>query len=930
MSLTSTRPVRDSATLFEELKFFVAQRCPARSTIKKTIEDHGGEVVPLERQAHYLIADHLKRNNNPAGALSYTWVEESVKQGSILPRDVHTAGPSTTPIRVSQSVQPTKSTRTPFSAEDDRILWQWVCQSRRLGAKTLGNEIYKDLEKQNSRHTWQSWRDRYVKYLQNNPLDQGQETQPPPTPPSDTVNTTKKAPVPRKSRKSPRIASSGTQMPKNPSLQTQSQNRAPSPDEERTTNPEDTYGSFSEADFDEMLEQTPRILKMLVGDYLPCWGPLAETHPDHTAAEWRAFFEDVVKPVYDAKKKQQEVGVSTESDDQETAVIDVDGKPRPSRDSVLSEKESVSGNKSSSRIQQSAVIQTVSTGNTVTNLDGDGLKETSISTSTESSNYAHSKRARTQETPEAVDFITEYPRKRARFGEQHSLQTKSPRNSEPKLMSSPPSRDRTTTVKLSDDEDGEQVEDDDVDNIIGMEDSQEEDTIINLLQDGPDSPNLPTDTNSTLENTNAANGSVARSDRSDSFDPILSSAQSHAMTGRRPKSKSESAHSTPHGTSRMEQPSDARGRVQHRSNQNKKSVREQLSENNSPVTSGKARPDNRKISRPRFQRRQPTKSPQGSEGRSSIAHSPAESTTGSELEAADRIDLPRGSSPKTKPPAADEDDSVAASPNNAETQAFFDAPTHIPDLGMAEPDDGFDADVLSDADEDTISRDKSHQKTPQTEIVEIVEDESDVSDNSESLDEEAKNIQQSNEPQSEDEESLFVRQDEPLPHHKRNETIETQVIFQGEVQYPDLDFPLPDDSLSLPSPSASRTPKSSQNEDHGSETQGPETQLTDLNAWIEEREAEGFDYQTIGEALKATSLDASLAEQILPSIEATRGVPKDMRGVWTKEDDEALEGGDGRKIRRLEEKHGWRLFRERMGVLREWREGEEKARSSVG
>jgi TRF2-interacting telomeric protein/Rap1 - C terminal domain len=52
---------------------------------------------------------------------------------------------------------------------------------------------------------------------------------------------------------------------------------------------------------------------------------------------------------------------------------------------------------------------------------------------------------------------------------------------------------------------------------------------------------------------------------------------------------------------------------------------------------------------------------------------------------------------------------------------------------------------------------------------------------------------------------------------------------------------------------------------------------------------------------------------------------KDQRGVWTEQDDHDLEGGDGRGIKRVEEKHGWGGWggcEERLEFLRMVREFE--------
>lgn len=89
-----------------------------------------------------------------------------------------------------------KGGRTPYTDADDQLLYDWVKPLERQGLQTRGNEIYKQIEAtvrnqpltcgesyksltcyQYGRHPWQSWRDRWLKYvchqrrsLSNNPV----------------------------------------------------------------------------------------------------------------------------------------------------------------------------------------------------------------------------------------------------------------------------------------------------------------------------------------------------------------------------------------------------------------------------------------------------------------------------------------------------------------------------------------------------------------------------------------------------------------------------------------------------------------------------------------------------------------------------------------------------------------------------------------
>lgn len=78
-----------------------------------------------------------------------------------------------------------------------------------------------------------------------------------------------------------------------------------------------------------------------------------------------------------------------------------------------------------------------------------------------------------------------------------------------------------------------------------------------------------------------------------------------------------------------------------------------------------------------------------------------------------------------------------------------------------------------------------------------------------------------------------------------------------------------------------------------------------IESWIDNRCREGKgDEAQIIEALRCTSMDPTLAVQVLDSIAAGNGIPADMRGVWTAEDDRSLEAQDTREIQRLMDKHG--------------------------
>lgn len=188
-----------TGALFEGCRFWVAQRVPIRASYLAKIEANGGQLVKLEKQADFLIADHFRKDCAP-GTISYEFIDKSIAKGELLDPDDFPAGPRTGTARdVGSIVQPAKGTRAAYTPEEDRQLYKWVRDAQALGIAVSGNELYKQLEEKNPRHTWQSWRDRYLKKLQY--LPPSAFTIPdnaPPSPPSDRSSRAAEVPVVKK------------------------------------------------------------------------------------------------------------------------------------------------------------------------------------------------------------------------------------------------------------------------------------------------------------------------------------------------------------------------------------------------------------------------------------------------------------------------------------------------------------------------------------------------------------------------------------------------------------------------------------------------------------------------------------------------------------------------------------------------------------
>jgi hypothetical protein len=262
--------------LFAGKGFLITQRVPMRTNFLDRVRANGGRIVRLETQADYIIADHV-RNDCPPTSLSYTFIEEAIRAGALPDPNDHRAGPAPGIARaVGSTVIPPKTTRTPFTPQDDRDLWMWVQNYQSLGVHGIkGHEIYKQLEAINPRHTFQSWRDRYVKKLMVNP--------PQDVPPPPNVG----AP---------------------PMLPASSQVRKPAVDgtaEEEVQEEEEIEAEVS-ADVKFLLENIDDILNIPAEDLDLVWASLAdeELSSHLTAEQWKRVYEEEALPAYEARQKK--------------------------------------------------------------------------------------------------------------------------------------------------------------------------------------------------------------------------------------------------------------------------------------------------------------------------------------------------------------------------------------------------------------------------------------------------------------------------------------------------------------------------------------------------------------------------------------------------------------------------------------------------
>ncbi|KAL8686501.1 MAG: hypothetical protein Q9218_007061, partial [Villophora microphyllina] len=249
--------------LFGGTKFWLSQKVPSRSRFIEEVKANGGEVTPLEKEADVKIVDHARKDRIP-DTYSYRYIELSVRNGQLEELEEHAVGPPTGTIRSPGSTHhPSKGSRTKFTDEDDRILVGWVTAAERSGGQTGGNEIYKQLETKNSRHTWQAWRDRWVKTLRYRPRSDDIFQNPPPTPPMDDIQESKS------------LRPAGHQ--------------------------QTAAKLFTKDDAEALISVGKDLMNVLPENVEDAWARWVNEHEhpeDHTAQEWQNFWEGSIRVIY--------------------------------------------------------------------------------------------------------------------------------------------------------------------------------------------------------------------------------------------------------------------------------------------------------------------------------------------------------------------------------------------------------------------------------------------------------------------------------------------------------------------------------------------------------------------------------------------------------------------------------------------------------
>lgn len=149
--------------LFSGQKLWFSHAVPQRRWLMENARLNGATVVDRDVDADIKLVDHARKNQAP-GTHSYKYVELSIRNSALENLADHAVGVSTRVARpVGSTVTAPRGGRVPYTEEDDQFLWDWMKPFEDNGGAYKGNEIYKQIEQVNPRHTYQSWRDRWIK-----------------------------------------------------------------------------------------------------------------------------------------------------------------------------------------------------------------------------------------------------------------------------------------------------------------------------------------------------------------------------------------------------------------------------------------------------------------------------------------------------------------------------------------------------------------------------------------------------------------------------------------------------------------------------------------------------------------------------------------------------------------------------------------------
>lgn len=107
------------------------------------MQSNGGVVVPREKDADMLIADHAKKKTAPPESYTWKFITESVDAGFIQVEDKYLIDPPPNERRSILAGAHARKTRTPFTQFDDALVAKHALKE---GINTAGNAMYMKLE----------------------------------------------------------------------------------------------------------------------------------------------------------------------------------------------------------------------------------------------------------------------------------------------------------------------------------------------------------------------------------------------------------------------------------------------------------------------------------------------------------------------------------------------------------------------------------------------------------------------------------------------------------------------------------------------------------------------------------------------------------------------------------------------------------------
>ena len=91
-----------------------------------------------------MIADHMQKKNIIPNSYSYTFIDQSVRNGRIENKEDHLVQPPTEKLRSGVHINGSaRTTRTPFTQADDECLKRFMVKNRHR--PRLGNVIFVEL-----------------------------------------------------------------------------------------------------------------------------------------------------------------------------------------------------------------------------------------------------------------------------------------------------------------------------------------------------------------------------------------------------------------------------------------------------------------------------------------------------------------------------------------------------------------------------------------------------------------------------------------------------------------------------------------------------------------------------------------------------------------------------------------------------------------